>query len=527
MKFLSLVEDKSLEETRFIPDNIFSLNIPTEVSLSRSASWEIAKNSLKERPMFGSGLSTFYYSFNKYKDIGLNKTGLWNIGFDNATGLFFESLVTLGIVGTLVILVILLIGAVLSFSALLKTKDEAYAPILLGLCTSFIFVFIFSFLFSFSPALIIYAILISFLCFSASIVFSEQKLQALKLTFQSRERYKLLIAFLAAFIVIVALIILGFKMYLADVYAKKSMEATKVSDKISKLEKAVKLGFSQDGYYLGLSNYYVLLSNQAANQGDKDIAQTNLAKALELGKKAVDIAPNKSRNNQSLALLYESSYLYDKSALEKAESQYKKVIELEPNNPTPYLRLGLIRMAQANSETEAEEKKYFIEEAIKQYNEALKRKDNLTDAYQGKSIAYENLGDVEQAIQNLIKASNIDPNNETYRFELARLYFNKGIAQDDTPQDLSGLTEQELRILQIRKSRGLIEPNKDLKAAEQLFLSVLLENQKHANARYSLALLYQKIGDVEKASVMVKSLINILEDEEQKEVIRKQFPGLY
>ena len=520
-------KDTSNEESRFIPDNVFQLNIPIEVGLSRSASWEITKSSLKERPMFGSGPSTFYYSFNKYKGSGLNQTNLWNVSFDNATGLFFESLITLGVVGTLVILVLLVIGAVLSFLSLITSRDEENKSVLLGLFTSFVFIFVFSFLFSFNPPLIIYSVLISFLCFSSAVVLSEKKLQVFNLTFKSKERYKLVSAFLLIFVVIVALIILGFKMYLADVYAKKSVEASNIDDKISKLEKATKLGWSQDSYYVGLSNYYSLLFNQSASQGDKDAAQNSLVKAIELGEKALDIAPNKSKNVQTLALLYESFYLYDKSALEKAENQYKKVIKLEPSNPTPYLRLGLIRMAQANSETESEEKIYYIEEAIKQYDEALNRKNNLTDAYQGKSIAYENLGDIDQAIQNLAQASTIDPNNAVYRFELGRLYFNKGIAQSNVPQDTSGYTEQELNILQIRRSRGLIEPNNDLKAAEQLFLSVLLENQKHANARYSLSLLYQKIGDFEKASIMVKSLLDLLEDETQKESIKKQFPGLY
>ena len=520
-------KDIEADKSRFIPDNIFQLNVPVEVGLSRSASWDIAKSSLKERPVFGSGPSTFYYSFNKYKDIGLNKTSLWNISFDNTTGLFFESLVVLGVVGTLVIFVLLVIGTVLSFTSLLVLKDEENTSILLGLFTSFISIFVFSFIFSLNPASIIYAVLISFLCFSGALVFNEKELQVIKLTFQSKERYKLIAAFLVVCVVIITLIVLGCKMYFADVYAKKSIDASNIDDKITSLEKATKLGWYQDSYYIGLSNYYTLLFNQSAAKGDKDGAQSNLLKAIKLGEKAVGIAPNKSKNIQSLALLYESFYLYDRGALEKAESQYKKIIVLEPSNPTPYLRLGLIRMAQANSETEVEEKKYYINEAIKQYDEALKRKDNLTDVYQGKSIAYENLGDIDQAIQNLAQASTINPDNAVYRFELARLYFNKGIALSNVPQDTSGYTNEELRILQIRQSRGLIEPNNELKSAEQLFLSVLLENQKHANARYSLALLYQKIGDFEKAAIMVKSLLDILEDQSQIEAIKNQFPGLY
>ena len=69
--------------------------------------------------------------------------------------------------------------------------------------------------------------------------------------------------------------------------------------------------------------------------------------------------------------------------------------------------------------------------------------------------------------------------------------------------------------------------NESLKTAEQLFLSVLLKNQNHPNARYSLALLYKNTGDTQKAKVMVQSLLKIITDEAQKEAIKKQFPGLY
>jgi len=507
--------------------NIFKLDVPAEISLSRLASWEIAKSSLEERPIFGSGLSTFYYSFGKYKDVNLNKTNLWNVNFDNAMGLFFESLATLGILGTLAIIILLIIGTVLSFLSILKIKDTEYKMIMLGLFTSLVSIIGFSFLFSFSGSLIIYSALILFLCFASAAILGTAKLKICKLTFRSKERYKLIAVFFTICIIIITLIILGCRMYLADVYAKQSISETTIDGKISKLNQAIKLFSPQDSYHIGLSNYYTLLSNQAAVQGDKDAAQNNLNMAVKFSKKAVEIAPNKSGNNKSLALLYENTYLYDRGSLEKAEAEYKKVIELDPSNPTPYLRIGLINMAKSNAETETEEKKYYINEAIKEYDKAISKKNNLSGAYHAKSIAYENLGDVDQAIQSLAKASNIDPNNVEYRFELGRLYFNKGISISNAPKDISGYTEQEVRIMQIRKSRGLIEPNNELKASEQLFLSILLENQNHANARYSLALLYNKIGDIEKTSIMVKSLLKILEDEKQKELIKQQFPGMY
>jgi regulator of sirC expression with transglutaminase-like and TPR domain len=63
--------------------------------------------------------------------------------------------------------------------------------------------------------------------------------------------------------------------------------------------------------------------------------------------------------------------------------------------------------------------------------------------------------------------------------------------------------------------------------AEQVFLSILQIMPNHANALYSLALLYQNIDETENAKAAVGALLNLIEDEETEEAIKKQFPGLY
>jgi tetratricopeptide (TPR) repeat protein len=281
-------------------------------------------------------------------------------------------------------------------------------------------------------------------------------------------------------------------------------------------------------------------ANEAALAGkDQATVGTNLSQAIESGRKAVQIAENKASNNEALALIYENASFYTRGALEWSEQLYKKVIELDPLNPVPSLRIALVNMARANAEQDPEEKAYYIGEAIKKYDEAIAKKGDLAAAYYGKAIAYERLGNSDDAIEELRQASLVARNNLDYRFELGRMYFNRGvtqpnldqtaaqqIAEDDITPGGGTSTAEQISVQPTQATGGVVTKNADLVAAEQLFLSILLANANHANASYSLAVLYQKVGETDNARTMAENLLNILADEATKETVRQQFADI-
>jgi tetratricopeptide (TPR) repeat protein len=525
--------------------NLFNFNLPAEVSLSRTASWQIAKSSLGENPIFGSGPSTFYYDFSRFKSLAFNSSPLWNVRFDSASGIFFELLATVGLLGTVAVVVLVLIALSVSFLTLIKLTQKKISSIILGFFASFISLILLAVLFTMNNSLILLAALLSILATASALVVYPEEFKILKLSFRASPKYALALAAIFLFVSagVVVVFTMGLKMYLADIYARKAMAAGKTENKINYLNRAVALASYQDSYYLALANNYMALANQAAlNRKDQTDIGVNLSAAIENGKKAVKINPNKASNNESLALIYENASFYTRGALEWAEQLYKKVIELEPNNPTPHLRIALIDMARSNAETDPEEKKFYINEAIKKYDEALKKKSDLAAAYYGKAIAYEKLGDNDKAIENLKKANLVARKNIDYRFELGRLYFNRGVIQpkidqtateeiaenDITPEGKGTSTAPKLSVKPTAKTGGAVNRNADLNTAEQIFLSILAANPKHANAAYSLAVLYQKIGEKDKAKAMVTRLLNnILTDERTKQLVRDQFKDLY
>jgi len=516
--------------------NIISLNLPAEVSLSRGVSWNIAKAGVIKNPIFGAGPATFYYSFAKFKDLDFNNSPLWNVRFDNASGILFELIANTGALGTLAVIIITLIALSICFLTLIKANIREMQSVSLALFASFISVIIFSLLFSMNNSLILASILVAVFTVSVGIVIYPEKFKTVNLSFRASAKYALALAaiFLCVSAGVVILFTMGLKMYLADVYAKQSLMTNDIHQKIVKLTKSIQLAPYQDSYYLSLANHYMALANQeAAGARNQAVIENNLSLAIERGKKAVELAPNKADNNETLALVYENASFYVRGALEWAENLYNKVIELDPVNPMPYLRIALINMARANAETEDSEKEYYINEAIKNYDQAIAKKGDLAAAYYGKAIAYERLNNIDDSVEQLKRAVILDRNNIDYRFELGRLYFNRGVSQPNLEQTAAeditkGEGEEEELSVEPDQTTGVTTSrNNDLTMAEQIFLSILQINPNHANARYSLALLYQKIDETDNAKIMVKSLLDILQDEQTKQAVKRQFPGLY
>ncbi|MFA6106978.1 MAG: tetratricopeptide repeat protein [Patescibacteria group bacterium] len=522
--------------------NLVNLNLPAEVSLSRGASFDIAKSSVKKFIFLGSGPGTFYYSFSKFKGPEFNASPLWNVRFDSSTGTFFELAATIGILGALAVIAIALIAISLQFIALLKAEKKEDSHILLAGLASFLAIIIYSFLFSLSASLTVSIVIISTFAVVIAIHVYPEKFRSISLSFRASPKFALALAavFLTVTAGVAVLFTMGAKIYLADFYARKAEKTESFEAKIENLNKAVSLSPYQDVYYLSLANNYMALANNEAmtEAKDQNKIQNYLSLAVTAGKQATTINPNQAASNESLALIYENASFYTRGALEWAENLYNKVSELEPDNPVPHLRIALINMARSNAETDKTEKEFYINEAIKKYDEAIAKKNDFAAAFYGKGVAYESLGKTNEAIEQLKSAAVFAGTNADYQFELGRMYFNRGIIDPDISQSASkeiveaevenkAADDENLSVDANSPAGGEVKKNEDLANAENMFLSILQANPNHANALYSLALLYQKTGEIDNAKIAVKRLLEIVTDEPTKEAVKKQFPGLY
>src|SRR3990172_1859580 len=80
--------------------NIARVNLPAEVSPAYRLSWDLAKGSLKDKALLGSGPATYGYNFSLYRPQEFNLNNFYNLRFYQGTGMIMEALPTIGILGT-------------------------------------------------------------------------------------------------------------------------------------------------------------------------------------------------------------------------------------------------------------------------------------------------------------------------------------------------------------------------------------------------------------------------------------------
>jgi len=515
--FILLIAQLSLGKFSFV-----NINLPNEVSLTLKSSWDIAKTAVMKDPFLGSGPATFAYDFAAYKDPQFNYTNLWQARFDSSSSILLELAATIGLIGTLIALSLILTVVTSGFLAMIKAENSEEKSLILALFTSLIVVVVYILFFTVDVSAYLVFALIAIMSTSLIVkILTSKNSKILKLSFRSSPQYALALSALVISLSAGAtvLFIMGFKLFLADVYAAKSIVAQSFEERVEKMSKAIQLAPYQDSYYIALANDYLLLSDQEAKKdGKKEAVANYLSSAINAGRKAVEIEPNNVSNIESLALVYENASFYDQAALSFSEELYQKNIGLDPNNPNPNLRLGLINMARANLIEDDQQKQTMLNNSIKYFDEAISKKKDLAAAYYGKAIVLEKLSKNDESIEQMKIAAGLT-NSVDYNYELGRLYYNRAVGQSAKENINSFATSTEINVSVVKKN--------DLELSEKIFSNILSVSPNHSNSLYSLALLYKKIGDNENSKKMLEKLLEILPDEKSKEAVKGQFPGIY
>ena len=153
---------------------------------------------------------------------------------------------------------------------------------------------------------------------------------------------------------------------------------------------------------------------------------------------------------------------------EDLKEQYKRATSEAEKNRIRKQMSDADRYFLANQKNEEGNKLYYAKDyhgAIKLYNEAIELNPNLTDVYNNRGVAYDDLGQYERAIQDYNKAIQLNPN-------WFLPYNNRGVVYDDLGQ----------------KERAI----QDYDKAVQL-------DPNYADAYNNRGLCYQALGDEAKA----------------------------
>ncbi len=441
--------------------------LPLEISPSSGLSWSVAKNSLKDNFFIGTGPSSFGYDFSKYKPQEFNNNPLYNLRFFHGGGLFFESLSTIGILGTIFLCLMLLSFLGTSFYLLMREKerDKMFS---LGLFSSAVIFLASSLMVRIEGGILIFAVLLTILSIATINAESGNENDTLTFSLKASPKHALALAFV--FMIVCAGMVFVFvfigKVFVAENLMKKATLANAPSEggSVSQMVKAINLYPKEGKYYIRTAQEYMALANEEglknADSRDVSLVKRYLNNSITLANSAKDLMPNDVSTVEALAQIYENANLYVSGSADLTTQFYNKALELEPHNPAYFVKLGQTKISQAASAKD-DEKKKLVGEALDQFRKSVMEKSDYAPGYYYAALAENSLGNTDGAIDDMQRAVVHDPENVDYFYNLGRLYQQRGTGQDET-------------------------------YAENIYKELIAKDDKNLNAHLSLGMLYEK-----------------------------------
>lgn len=467
---------------------IAKINFAEVKPLDWDMSVDVAKNSLENKTFLGSGPATYGYDFSLYRPQQFNSNMFYNLRFLQGTGVIFEALPTIGIIGTIFLLILMLSFA--SFGFYLLTKDKEKNKLMtLGIFSSAIILLVGVASTKAEGTVLSMTAMLGILTLAAAMWENKSQENYLNLSLKASPKFALALAFV--FMVISAgvaflFVFLG-KTYAADYYAGKAgrVTADNREEALLDMAQAIKLYPKEGRYYGQLGQYYMIMVNTEALKSDQERDVEKIKQFLNSSIAATNIGSQMMKNDvssvETLAAIYENGGYYVLDSYNLAIDNYKKALELEPHNPIYYIKIGQIKMALAGIEKDTEKKKQMVTEAEDMFTKSTEEKSDLPDGYYNLSLAQNALGENDAAIESGKKAVTLAQNNANYILSLARLMEVRG--KDD-----------------------------DMKNAEQLFKAVIAQNDKDVNAHFYLGMLYEKQKKKSESKDEYNKVISLLPD---------------
>lgn len=471
-------------------NNLSKVAAPVEVAPNMNVSWEIAKGGLGEDPIIGSGPATYGFNFSKYKPQSFNENIFYGVRFYQGTGLFFEALSTMGVLGlvSFLALVIVFINISIYLISKDKEKNKIYS---LGVLSATMIIVISSLLYRVEGTIILLGGLLGSLAMAIIFLESTVEERYLKLSLKASPKFALTLAFI--FIIVSAGVATLFvyigKAYVADIYAGQALREKEVTEtgSVTDLVKAINLNNKEGRYYSRAGQEFMILANQEALKDEGNInadkLQLYINNAVSYAKEGVNRMPNDALAVSVLAQIYESLSMHVADALEMTAKSYQDLLALEPHNPVSYLKLGQIKIVPALSEKDETTKNNSIKEAKELFEKSIAEKKNFADGYYYLAVTQNALGQKDEALNSLVEAVRNNKNNLTYLFNLARAYQEKG-------------------------------GEMDLDNAQKIYEYILTVNPEELNTIFAIGTLYEKKGEKDKSIEKYNKVIEIVSESE-------------
>lgn len=354
--------------------------------LDVNSSWTIATESLKHRPLQGVGIGNFLEAFNWWRPATFNNNKNWSGSFGWSANGGLQLWTELGIVG-------LIMGAFI-FMAFVKSQKSKAGKVGVILGTAILVL---------TPINLIGLVLMIWLASR------EMKTREVKLMLKVGES-----GINVAPIILTVLVLLGSgfglywwtKVFLGEVYLKKSLEAAVVNDGGATYTQQIKAItanpynaeyrriYSQTNLALAIG----LMSNKDITDDQKQKAAVLIQQAVREGKAAVALDTGNASYWSNLASIYRQLVGSVDGSADWSYQAYSQAVALDPVNPSLRLDLGGLLFAAG---------KY--EEADRLFEQVVSLKPDMANGWYNWAYTAKKLNKLGDAVNRLTQAVNLVP----------------------------------------------------------------------------------------------------------------------
>lgn len=389
---------------------------PKAAVLDQGTSADVAGKTIWQRPVLGSGPSTWYEDFVSYRPTSFNQQPSWSLRFYQAGNEWWQILATLGVVGTLFWVGIIGLG----LTSMWRQWQDDHEPTQLIAALFLVMAVVSSFFTTWSLVML-------------AMVWAALGLSRAQMTNWPRTRLASIGAGTYIGTTVGALLLILFWIPAIGVYASDIMVGRaqgtvmnegKKSPKTDALEAAIKQapgkvvgqlrtalqlnprnltagGFLTQAY---LTQMGVDLQSSKSAEAAKDLAKIN--DLLALMKKRFPNDPQVYENEDNVLNIL-SGYIPD--AITRARTNFQKLRELEPSNPIHDVGYGQTSMLVWSSDKSTNRDQLFAT-AVAAFRDAMSKKTDYIQARYALVVALRDGGQLDLALRELDQVQN-PPNN--------------------------------------------------------------------------------------------------------------------
>ena len=477
----------------------FPLRAPIEVTPSFASGISIASSVLGgPSALLGSGPGTYAFDYALLHDAAVNATPMWAKRFDRAASFELTVATSLGIAGLCAWGLFLVAICLRSGARVVAAKSyKGWATVLVDFSAWLVFA-VAAFLYPGNVTLVF------FLFVLAALMTSQAEKPAKEIPFAKSPRAGtiLTVSIAIASIGVLAIAFVTVVRYVSESALAKAVDISANSgdtkEIVAALDRAVASNRFNDVAERDLAQALVMRVEaeidgiadvSTVSPSKKEYVQALAAAAVDASIRATELSPREALNWLSQAVVYRALIPLIPDAGDFAVAAGRRAIALEPTNPSDQIELGKTFLALGESVREATvstdpaaasaakaKLASFLSSAETSFAAAIALRPADSSAHYQLSLTYDRQGRLSDAITKMESVRKYNPTDVGVAFQLGMLYLRR-----DAKDDLASAQTEFERAVELAPS--------------------------YSNARWFLATIYEKQGNVEGAIEQVEKVL--------------------